>query len=74
MPVLALNSGRIWPNRPESCVEVVEATTIDLSCAQRGACAEQRGGGGDAMSSERRVSMVSSSFAIESTLDKLAAR
>ena len=33
MPVLALNIGRMWPNRPESCVEVVEATTIDLSCA-----------------------------------------
>src|SRR4051812_49739667 len=34
MPVLALNIGRMWPNRPESCVEVVEATTIDLSCAE----------------------------------------
>jgi hypothetical protein len=33
MPVLALNIGRMWLNRPESCVEVVEATTIDLSCA-----------------------------------------
>src|SRR5262249_18147022 len=37
MPVLALNSGRMWPNRPESWVEVVEATTIDLSCAAAGA-------------------------------------
>src|SRR4051812_36094432 len=36
MPVLALNSGRMWPNRPESCVDVVEATTIDLSCANAG--------------------------------------
>src|SRR5258708_38757560 len=36
MPVLALNSGRIWPKRPESCVEVVEATTIDLSSARVG--------------------------------------
>src|SRR5260221_11308987 len=36
MPVLALNSGRIWPKRPESCVEVVEATTIDLSSARAG--------------------------------------
>ena len=35
MPVFCLNSGRMWPNRPESSVEVVEATTIDLSCAQR---------------------------------------
>ena len=33
MPVLALNSGRMWPNRPESWVEVVDDTTIDLSCA-----------------------------------------
>src|SRR5260221_7818200 len=33
MPVLALNSGRMWPKRPESSVDVVEATTIDLSCA-----------------------------------------
>ena len=31
---MALNSGRMWPNRPESCVEVVEATTMDLSCAE----------------------------------------
>src|SRR5262249_6824799 len=37
MPVLALNAGRMWPNRPESWVEVVEATTIDLSCAAAGA-------------------------------------
>src|SRR5258707_334327 len=36
MPVLALKSGRIWPKRPESCVEVVEATTIDLSSARAG--------------------------------------
>src|SRR6266436_6629548 len=33
MPVLALNNGRIWPNRPESSVEVVEATVIDGSSA-----------------------------------------
>src|SRR5215468_4530687 len=33
MPVLALNSGRMWRNRPESSVEVVEATTMLLSCA-----------------------------------------
>src|SRR5262249_9528700 len=39
MPVLALNSGRMWPNRPESCVDVVEATTMDLSCARAGAAA-----------------------------------
>src|SRR5262249_33202463 len=31
MPVLALNRGRIRPNSPESCVEVVEETTIDFS-------------------------------------------
>ena len=45
MPVLALNSGRMWPNRPESCVEVVEATTIDLSCASAGAASSDDGGG-----------------------------
>src|SRR5215467_7994338 len=39
MPVLALNSGRMWPNRPESCVEVVDATTMDLSRAPTGAAA-----------------------------------
>src|SRR5262245_30240118 len=33
MPVFALNSGRMWPNSPESWVDVVDATTIDLSCA-----------------------------------------
>src|SRR5436190_2243151 len=43
MPVLALNSGRIWPNRPESCVDVVEATTIDLSCACTGEAARDDG-------------------------------
>src|SRR6516165_2211384 len=37
MPVFCLNSGRMWPKRPESCVDVVEATTIDLSCAGAGA-------------------------------------
>ena len=36
IPVLVLNSGRRWPNSPESWVEVVEATTIDLSCASAG--------------------------------------
>src|SRR5262245_38468004 len=39
MPVLPLNSGRMWPNRPESCVEVVEATTMDLSRAPTGPAA-----------------------------------
>src|SRR5262245_36857720 len=34
MPVFCLNSGRMKPYRPESCVEVVEATTMDLSCAE----------------------------------------
>ena len=47
IPVLALNSGRIWPNRPESCVEVVEATTIDLSCACTGEAGEHGDGRGE---------------------------
>ncbi len=29
MPVFVLNSGRIWPNRPESWVEVVEDTVMN---------------------------------------------
>ena len=33
IPVLALNSGKICPNNPESWVDVVEETTIDFSCA-----------------------------------------
>src|SRR5215470_3994039 len=33
MPVFSLNSGSMCLNRPESSVDVVEATTIDLSCA-----------------------------------------
>jgi hypothetical protein len=37
MPVLASNKGRIWPKMPESCVDVVDATTIDLSWAIAGA-------------------------------------
>jgi len=36
MPVLALSSGRMCPNRPESCVDVVDATTMDLSWASAG--------------------------------------
>src|SRR5499427_6172108 len=35
MPVFCLNSGRIRPNSPESCVEVVEETTIDFSAFAR---------------------------------------
>jgi hypothetical protein len=31
LPVFAMNSGKMCLNRPESSVEVVEATTIDLS-------------------------------------------
>ena len=31
-PVFFLKSGSRYSNRPESCVDVVEATTIDLSC------------------------------------------
>src|SRR5215204_3195662 len=34
IPVFALNSGRMCPNRPESWVEVVDETTMDLSCAE----------------------------------------
>src|SRR5262249_40470760 len=34
MPVFCLNSGRMKPYNPESCVEVVDATTMDLSCAE----------------------------------------
>src|SRR6516164_6637709 len=34
MPVFCLNRGRIKPNSPESSVEVVEATRMDLSCAR----------------------------------------
>src|SRR5262245_22543801 len=33
MPVLVLNRGSMWLNKPESCVEVVDATTIDFSSA-----------------------------------------
>src|SRR5580658_6315656 len=32
VPLLALNSGRIWSKRPESCIDVVEATTMDFVC------------------------------------------
>jgi len=33
MPVFVLNSGRMWPNCPESWSDMVEATTIDFSRA-----------------------------------------
>src|SRR5215510_6691311 len=61
MPVLALNSGRMWPNRPESCVEVVEATTIDLSRARTGPAA-MRATVAAKTSRLRRVGMVLSSL------------
>src|SRR5262245_60335406 len=61
MPVLALNSGRMWPNRPESCVEVVEATTMDLSCARTGPAAT-RATVAAKTSRLRRVGMVLSSY------------
>src|SRR5690349_13950754 len=54
MPVLALNNGRIWPNNPVSCVDVVEATTMDLSCAADDAVKTVRE---TRASSRRRVSM-----------------
>src|SRR5258705_3271704 len=34
--VFVLKSGKRWPNSPESCVEVVDATTIERSCASAG--------------------------------------
>src|SRR5262245_3566732 len=61
MPVLALNSGRMWPNRPESCVEVVDATTIDLSRAHTGPAA-MRATVAAKTSRLRRVGMVLSSL------------
>ena len=36
MPVFFLNSGSRYSKRPESCVDLVEATMIDLSCALTG--------------------------------------
>src|SRR5262249_27305146 len=61
MPVLALNSGRMWPNRPESCVEVVDATTMDLSRAPTGPAA-MRAMVAAKTSRLRRVHMVPSSL------------
>src|SRR5262249_253128 len=61
MPVLALNSGRMWPNRPESCVEVVDATTMDLSRAPTGPAA-MRATVAAKNSRLRRIGMVLSSL------------
>src|SRR4029078_5540979 len=36
LPVVALSSGRMCLNRPESSVDVVDATTMDFSCAAAG--------------------------------------
>jgi hypothetical protein len=36
MPVVWVKSGSRCPNKPESFVEVVEATTIDFSCVRTG--------------------------------------
>src|SRR5579871_3481545 len=42
MPVLCFTIGSRYSNRPESCVDVVDASTIDLfSCATPGAAARQ---------------------------------
>jgi hypothetical protein len=56
-----LASGRMWPNRPESCVEVVEATTMDLSRAHTGP-ATTRATVAAKTSRLRRVGMVLSSL------------
>src|SRR5262249_1340921 len=61
MPVLALNGGRMWPNRPESSVEVVEATMMDLSPAPTGPVA-MRATVAAKTSRLRRVGMVLSSL------------
>src|SRR6185312_2963414 len=37
IPVFCLNSGRMCQNSPESCVDVVDDTMIDLSWAETGA-------------------------------------
>ena len=37
IPLIASNSGRMWPKRPEASVEVVEATVMKRSCAAAGA-------------------------------------
>src|SRR5580700_359794 len=34
MPLFAVNSGRIWSKRPESCIDVVAATTMNFVCAE----------------------------------------
>src|SRR5262249_37250924 len=34
IPVFCLKIGNRYSNKPESCVDVVDATTIDLSCAE----------------------------------------
>jgi hypothetical protein len=36
IPVFCLKIGNRYSNKPESCVDVVDATTIDLSCAYAG--------------------------------------
>jgi hypothetical protein len=41
IPVFRFTIGSKYSNKPESCVDVVEATTIDwLSCATLGAAAK----------------------------------
>src|SRR5689334_18316566 len=61
MPEWFLNNGRICPNSPESWVDVVEATTIDLSFAVATKNTTTAATSPSA-TSERRVLMVSPSM------------
>src|SRR5215813_4027314 len=67
MPVFCLKSGRMKPYSPESCVEVVDATTIDLSCASAGA---QSAAATAAARRSRRVGMMRVSWSSD---DEIAA-
>src|SRR6185503_10410946 len=61
MPVFLVKIGSRYSNRPESCVEVVDATTIDLSWADTGA-PDRTAAAATAAMSMRRLNMWSSFF------------
>src|SRR5689334_11259209 len=42
IPVLALKAGSRWPNRPDCSVEVVDATTMNFSCAIAGSASRAK--------------------------------
>src|SRR5690606_20868779 len=77
IPVALVKSGRIWPNSPDCSVEVVLATTMNLSCASAAPAERARAVAVTAVRNVLRIMVCSSSpgeLPVETCLCGLAAR